>query len=38
MRRLLSYIFYGIAIGFLLFLLGVFAEFPALGKVIYDNP
>jgi hypothetical protein len=37
MRRLLSYIFYGIAIGVLLFILGVFTELPVLGEVICDN-
>ena len=38
MRRLLVYVFYGIVIGVVLFILGVFTELPVLGKVIYDNP
>ncbi len=38
MRRLFFYVFYGIAIGFLLFILGVFTEIPVLGEVIYDYP
>jgi len=37
MRRLLFYVFYGIAIGVVLFIIGVFAEIPVLGEVIYDT-
>ncbi len=37
MRRLLFYVFYGIAIGVFLFILAAFTGLPVLGEVIYDN-